>query len=109
MKYGDWYRIRRRSDNGGCPLIRVESVSPDGTVLVTDWIDFQTQWIRPPLDNGVQSPAVRTFVHSSENDEVREKRLQHWKKVTCPKNVGGTASLPTPTPNERTIFWSAPA
>lgn len=87
MKAGEWYRIRERSDKGGCPLIRVESVSPDGTTLVTDWIDFDEQWIRPPLANGTPSPAVRVFFYSSDTVEERKKRRRHWRKVAFPERV----------------------
>jgi hypothetical protein len=75
---GDWYEIRKNRDNGGCPLIRVESITEDGKVIVTDWLDFDHQYIAPPTPIGYKIPAERIF---SGHYASWEQRMKAWKKV----------------------------
>ncbi len=76
---GDWYVIRKNRDNGGLPLIRVEAITEDGKVIVTDWLDFDRQYIAPPTPSGYQIPAERTFAGHYAS---WEERMGAWKKVT---------------------------
>lgn len=76
---GDWYRIRANKDNGGCPLIRIEAITEAGKVIVTDWLDFDRQYIPPPTPSGYQIPAERTFAGHYAS---WEQRMRAWEKVT---------------------------
>ena len=66
---GMWLHIKKRYDNGGFPLIRVEEIDENWHIIVTDWLNFNKQSI------------TRTRRFASSYDEF-SRRIRYWKKVT---------------------------
>ena len=86
MKVGDWYQIKPRSDRGGVPLIRVEAVEQDGTVLVSDWLTFKQRHIAPlrtfEILEGREPELTRRFIRASQTENDRRRLMLHWRKVS---------------------------
>jgi hypothetical protein len=43
---GMWLRIKKRYDNGGFRLIRIDEIDESGAVFVSDWIDFGKPYLK---------------------------------------------------------------
>jgi len=74
---GQWYRIKPAKDNGGIPLVRVESVAPE--VVVSDWVSFDERFVDAPLACGYVRPNPRRF--SMSLDEATRMLRRYWTLV----------------------------
>lgn len=79
---GDWWKIKTKSDNGGIPLIRLESFdSEKDEVIVSDWIDFHQKFVDTPISCGYTRPNPRRF---SGIENAKRMLSKHWRRVKPP-------------------------